>query len=415
MADIELRLRSAMHGAVDGEEAAPEELITLVKRRHRRHLARLGGAAAAALLAIAIPVVIVVNGKISGSGSSPSNQAAAAAKKLQSKLSGLPMPAGKSFQLLVTTPYGAGWYSTATRITKPIEGLPAEQGGYQFNRVSGGWAAWPVSYNSPSYISPCNVTQCAGLPTTFYFIAEGSLTATRIGVGYHGDGVNPGTQARTVWLVTYPRPTTSLLASSFAQLVSSAGRPLGPRYRLPANYLMGRGVGNYLLLVVNTNQMRTALWDPRTSRVLGHFDNVVAQGPEQIVWSRGCKRCQLQTTNVSTGKTLTTPIPGGQVDSLNATLSDDGRLLAVQLPGGELAVYNTVTQSLTRIAGTAISKADFEYFTWQNGGHRLVIAAGPRLASGPDQLAYWQPGEAHLYVATIRDPSEMEQIETGTF
>jgi hypothetical protein len=410
MTDIEQRLSSAMHGALDGEEAAPEELIVAVKRRHRRHLARLAGAAAVAV-AVVVVTVVALTGVIAGPGSASPNQAASGRTQLPAqKLSGLPLPAGMNFELLVPTADGAGWYSTSTHKTQPIEGLPPVLGGYQFNRVNGGWAAFPLNYSSP-----CNVTKCAGPPTTFYFITEGSLTATRIGTGYAGDGVNPGTRARTVWLVTYPRITTRLTSYSFAQLVSPAGRLLGPRYRMPANTLMGRGIGRYLLLDLDTgDETHFELWDPRTNRVLGHFDNVVGQGPEQIVWSRGCQRCQLEITNISTGKTLTTPIPGAQPGHLNATLSDDGRLLAVQLPSGEIAVLNTVTRSLTRIPGTALTKADFEYFTWQNGGHRLVITAGPNSAPGPDQLAYWQQGDAHLYVMTVRNLNEVTDLQTGT-
>ena len=40
MTDIE-GLRTAMHAAVDGEKASADELIRLVKRRHRRHTIRV--------------------------------------------------------------------------------------------------------------------------------------------------------------------------------------------------------------------------------------------------------------------------------------------------------------------------------------------------------------------------------------
>ena len=407
MTDIEGRLSIAMHGAIDGEEAAPEELIVAVKRLHRRHLARIGGGAAAAV-AIVVLAAVVLTGKIAGSGSP--NQSASGRTQEPATLSGSPMPAGMNFELLITSANRAAWYSTATHKTKPIEGVPPAPGGYQFGRVNGGWLAWQISYSSP-----CDTSKCAGPPIPFYFIAEGSQTATTIGAGYWGSGVGAGTRAMTVWLVNYPGITTRISASSFAQLVSTAGRPLGPRYRLPANYLLKGGVGSSLLLNLNANDyVKSELWNPRTDRVVASFDNVVALGPEQIVWSRGCQRCQLEITNASTGKTLATPIPGAHLDTLNATMSDDGRLLAVQLPSGQIAVFNTVTRSLTRILGSALSQADFEYFTWQNGGHRLVITAGPNIGPGPDQLAYWQPGDAHLHVATIRSPSEMEEIQTGT-
>ncbi len=416
MSDIEARLSAAMHAAIDGQEASPDELIRLVMRRHRLRTGRLASAAVLAALAIAVPSVIALHSTISSSGRPPSTQATTKSPttKLPTRMSGLPMPAGMNFEFLITTTRGAAWYSTATQQAEPIAGLPAVPGGYQFERAFGGWVAWPLSYDSP-----CPVTQCAGPPATFYSIADGSMTATRIGKAYAQDGVNPGSRAGTVWLVTYPRSSAKLTGSSFAQLVNTVGQPLGPRYRLPANYLMGRGVGNYLLLDLNTDETQFELWDPATGQVLGHFANVAAQGPEQVVWTNGpaagCQRCRLEITNVSTGKTVTTSIPGGQPANLSAALSDDGRLLAVQVPGQELEIVNTDTGSMTRIAGTALSGADFESFDWQNEGHRLIITAGPNAAAGPDQIAYWQPGQTHLHVATIRNPGELPAIETGAY
>lgn len=408
MSDIEERLRTAMHSALDGEETSPDELIRHIMRRRRLRSARVVGSAVLAALAIAVPTAIALHSTISRSGRPPSSYVTT---KLPARMSGLPMPAGMNFEFLMPTTRGAGWYSTDTRRTEPITGLPAVFSGYQFVRVSGGWAARPTSYDLP-----CSITQCAGPPATFYFIAYGSMTATRIGKGYAQDGVDPGSRAGTEWLVTYPRSAAKLTGSSLAQLVSTAGQPLGPRYRMPANYLMGRGVGRYLLLVLNTDQTQFELWDPATGRVLGHFDNVVAQGPEQIVWTKGCQRCRLEITNVSTGKTVTTSIPGRQPSNLNTALSDDGRLLAAQLPGGgELTIVNTGTGSETRVPGTALRMADFENFDWQNAGHRLIIVAGPNSRPGPDQIAYWQPGDTHVHVTTVRNLRELPAIETGAY
>jgi len=406
MSDIEARLSSALHSALDGQEASPDELIRLVMRRHRLRTGRLAGAAALAV-AIAVPTVIALHSTIGRSGRPPASQVTT---KLPTRMSGLPMPTGINFEFLIATTRGAAWYSTATRRAEPIAGLPGVSAGYQFERVWGGWAA-----RASNYGAPCNTTQCAGPPATFYFIAYGSTTATRIGQAYAQDGIDAGSRAGTVWLVTYPRSTAELTGSSFAQLVNTAGQPLGPRYRMPASYVMGRGVGNYLLLDLSTDQTQFELWDPAPARVLGHFDNVLAQGPEQIVWTKGCLRCHLEITNVSTGKTVTTPIPGDQPGNLSTALSDDGRLLAVQLPGHELDIVNTNTGSMTRIAGTALRAADFESFDWQNGGHRLIITAGPNSAPGPDQVAYWQAGDTQLHVATIRNLQELPEIETGAY
>ena len=406
MADIEQQLRSAMHAAVDGEEAAAGELIRLVRRRHRRHTAWVGSVAVLAALAVAISAAITLHGRVFTPA--PASRAHHPTQhQLPAQLRGLPMPAGTDFQVLIPDSFGAAaWYSTATRRTEPIGGLPPSPGGYQFVRLSGGWAAEPTANSSPC-------PECVGQPNQFYFIADGSRAATRIGAGYAQDGVAASSRPGEVWLATYPRATASITGSATAQLVSTTGRPLGPRYRLPADYVLGSGVGSDLLLVNNANQNLAILWDPRTGRVLRHFDNVIGSSPEQIAWSAGCPSCRVQILNVSTGQNVTTPIPGGDPAALNGTFSDDGRLLAVQLPSRELAVFDTDTKTLTPIPGTALSSAESLQFNWQHGGYRLIITAGPN-NQPPLQLAYWQPGQARLKVATVQNPSEAMELETGT-
>jgi len=119
---------------------------------------------------------------------------------------------------------------------------------------------------------------------------------------------------------------------------------------------------------------------------------------------------------------VTTPIPGRNPNALsatfndaalNATFSDDGRLLAVQQPGREIQVFDTATRTLTAIPGTALSGADWQNFGWQPGSHRLVISAGPNSTVGPAQLAYWQPADAALRVATVRNLREITELQTG--
>jgi hypothetical protein len=351
-----------------------------------------------AALAVAIPVYTAVR-------AGPPDQPA---RPLAAKMTGLPMPAGTNFQVLVSAGNGAAWYWTAARRAERIGGLPRSQGGYQFWGVYGGGIAWS---NQTGSSNQCTATSlCAGSPKEFYFIADASLTATRIGAGF---SVAASSRSGAVWLTTYPSATAKLTGSGTVQLVSTTGRPLGPRYRLPAGYLLWSGVGSYLLLYNNAQQNLHMLWDPRTGRVLRHFDNVLATGPEEIAWSPGCRSCRVQILNVSTGTTVTTPIPGRNPAALNATFSDDGRLLAVQQPGQEVEVFDTGSRTLTAIPGTALSGADWQYFDWQAGGHRLVIAAGPKSRPGPAQLAYWRPGDAALRVATVRNLGEITELQTG--
>ncbi len=96
MFDIEARLRTAMHSALDGEEASPDRLLRLVMRRHRLRAVRLAGAAVLAVLALAVPTAIALHNAISRSGS-PSSSRVTRGAKLPAQLSGLPMPAGMDF------------------------------------------------------------------------------------------------------------------------------------------------------------------------------------------------------------------------------------------------------------------------------------------------------------------------------
>ena len=97
--------------------------------------------------------------------------------------------------------------------------------------------------------------------------------------------------------------------------------------------------------------------------------------------------CRVQVLNVATGKTVTTPIPGGQPANLTTAISDDGQLLAVQPPGGNLSVVDTTSGMLTVIPGTALSNTTWQNFSWLNGGHQLIVTAGPNTQPGPAQVA----------------------------
>jgi hypothetical protein len=352
--------------------------------------------AVVAAVAVAIPVYTAVRGGPSGQPARP----------LATKMSGLPMPAGTNVQFLVSAGNGAAWYSTAARRAEKVTGLPALSGGYQFWPAYGGW----IARSNNTGVQCAATNECAGPPKKFYFIADGSLTATRIGAGFWvGASSRPG----AVWLATYSRASAKLAGSGSAQLVSTTGRPLGPRYRLPANYSLVTGVGSDLLLENNGQQNLFILWDPGTGRVLRHFGNSLAFGPGQIAWSAGCRSCQVQIVNVSTGTTVTTPIPGRNLAAVNAAFSDDGRLLAVQSPGRDIEVFDTASRTLTAIPGTALSSADWQNFGWQARSHRLIVTAGPNNQPGPAQLAYWQPGSTRLRIFTIRDLGEITQLQTG--
>jgi RNA polymerase sigma-70 factor (sigma-E family) len=405
-------LRAAMHAAVDGEQAAADELIRQVMQRHRRHRRHVALAAVAALivLAVAVPAAIAVHGALLGSGHRPSLQhPTPRPHRLPEKMTGLPAPRSPDLRLPVDTAHGAAWYSAATRHSEPIAGLPLTGTSHGsspplgFGRLAGGW--WATSQNTGA---TCIGTVCGPGPQKFYFIADGSRAATWIGTGSPDDGATPAGRAGAAWLVYYPPGA----GHGRAQLVSTAGRPLSPRYTLPAGYQLSRGVGRYLLL--STDQNRFVLWDPRTGRVVRRFGTVIAAGPGQIAWTAGCRACRVQVLNLSTGKTMTTPVPGEQPATLTTAVSDDGQLIAMQRPGGNISIFDTASGTLTVIPGTALSTAEWQHFSWLDGGHQLIVTAGPGNQSGPAQLASWRPGDTHLTITTIRNPGEISELQLAT-
>lgn len=404
MTDIE-GLRTAMHAAVDHEKASADELLRLVMRRHRRHRRHitLAGVAVLAALAVAVPAAIVWHGALFTSGPRPSlEHPTPRPHPLPTKITGLPMPAGTNFQALVLVGNGNGkaaWYSTGSRRTKTIAGLPNEP--YDFSRVPGGWS---VGLFLGGWTCPPHCWNAQ------YFIADGSTHATKIGVGLW---IRAADHPGAVWLMSYPRTITDMAtASAYVQLFSTPGPALGPRYRLPPGYVLDRGVGRYLLL--NSWRQKkppyvSVLWDPRSNRVVGRVTDVIAAGPGEIAWSPGCRGCRVRLLNVVTGTSVTTPIAGGQPGGLTGKFTDDGTLLAVQWTDGQLAVYDTSSRQLTVIPGTALNNNYWQDFGWLNGSYTLVVAAGPGRgnATGPDQVAYWQPGDSRLRIATGTNQREV--------
>jgi hypothetical protein len=416
MTDIEHRLRAAMHQAVDGEEPR-HDLLSLVMRRHRRHAALVTGVTMLVVIGIgAVPAVMALRGEGGQSVTRPQSSASPATgsrspapsptlkpkpkHRAPLRLRGLPMPADSNVRLLLAGARPA-LFSMTSRTAEPIAGLPATKATYVFTRVVGGWSAQP--YSAGAQCQPA----CAGQPLPAYFIADGSLIATRIGLGF---AVSASNRDGAVWLVTVP---------ASAQLVSTAGKPIGPRYSLPAGYLIERAVGRYLLLAA-MNQPGTPtyqLWDPRTRRVVRGFDNVIAAGPDQIAWSQACVSCPVHVLTVSTGTSATIPVAPGTW-AYNGTFSSDGRLLAVQLSAGvtpdgratqeRVGVIDLASRALAAIPGSIVSVTRSLSFGWQAGSHRLIVALPE---SGDSiQIAYWQPGDAHLLVATAQLPAGMSPV-----
>jgi hypothetical protein len=403
-------MQTARPGWLPGPGTKPEAVIREARRRQRRRWLAAGVVTAAVLAAAGA----VIAG--SGAGSrprSPGRHATATAKPAPSAMSGLPMPPDSSVRLLLTGQRPA-WFSMTTRRTEPIKGLPWNRAGYGFTRVPGGWSARPYPAQ-PYPAGPGCLPTCAGPPLPNYFVADGSPRASRIGPGF---GVSASSGSGAVWLITFRRSAANIgTTPARAQQVTTAGRPAGPRFRLPAGYLIQRAVGGDLLLAPVSQGPGTVtykLWDPGTRRFAGTFSDVIAAGPRLIARGPVCVHCPVHVLDLLTGTTATIPVPRGTWANDNGTFSSDGRFLAFSLSAGppppaaaavtRIAVIDIASRRLLAVPGTTVSgvSAGRLSFGWQASSHRL-IAVLPRPGQ-TIQVASWQPRWARLMVATARIP-----------
>jgi hypothetical protein len=423
MSDLEQELRAAMHAAVDGEEPAPEALIAAVRRRHRRHNVVVAGLVVLIVIAAAIPVAIAVRGLLTQPGPSMTRHHA---KALPGMMTGRPMAPGTDIPIISTGNGGAEWYFTASKRAERVAGLPAPIEGYSSTRAQGGWLLFDTRLTSF-----CRTYYCAGPPYQYYFVADGSVRATHVGSGIAIRGAMPSSRQGAVWLVSHAHSSDNIATTSAtARLVSTTGHPLSPSYRLPAGYLVQRGVGPYLLLeqwpnINPAKPPRSApsigylLWNPSTGQVARHLSHVLVAGPEQIALSPTCRTCRVQILDVATGMTVTTQITGAQAAGIQQwVMSDDGSLLATLPLNGYVDVISTATGALTRISGTDLNFNSWMNLQWQAGSHELLLFAGPGRGPGSNpprwvQIAYWRPGMTSLRVTTVRDQAQIYAIGTG--
>jgi hypothetical protein len=414
-------MRTAPPGWLPDARTEPEALIREARSRQRRRWL----AAGAAVLMVSAGVAAAVT---AGSGADrrppPGRPAAGTVKPAPPAMSGVPMPAGSSLQLLLTGPRPA-WFWLATGHAVPIKGLSWDRWGYSFTRVAGGWSALPGTAGPACGAfcadRPACAAMCAGPPVLYYFIADGSARAARLASGV---GVAASDGSGAVWLITYRRSDADITTTpALAQEVTTAGRPLGPRYRLPAGYQPLRAVGRDLLLGPVAGEapqeaVVDKLWDPVTRRVVRTFADVIAAGPQAIAWGPICVHCPVHVLNLLTGTNATIPLPRGAWATTNqGTFSPDGRYLAFALWAGtardggptltRIAVIDIKDPRLLIVPGSTLSwdvtnRASRLSFGWQPRGHRL-IAVLP--GSGQTiQVASWQPGQARLWVATTQIP-----------
>ena len=308
------------------------------------------------------------------------------------------------------------WLYPATGRMIRIGGLPAVRSGYVFTRVRGGWAVQASAGAGPW------CSGCESRPLPVYFLADNAESARIVGLA---DGVAPAADPRAVWLTTFPSSQRSGDPGpvGFAQEVSASGKPLGPRFRLPAGDLIDAATGRGLLLsrvAPHGSAPAYELWNPTTRGVTRKFSGVIAASGSQIAWTPPCAaRCLVRVLDVTTGKTTQIPLatggsaargvfsPDGSKLALAVSIGNggDGGAAAMQLevasvPGGRLAV----------VPGTWASSDALSGFGWPASDDSLVAELSFMTKV---QVVSWRPGSSRLAAVVVAPHQKPNELVVG--
>lgn len=305
------------------------------------------------------------------------------------------------------------WLYPATGQVTRIGGLPPARSGYVFTRVGGGWAVQPGAGAGPWCAG------CAERPLPVYFLGDRAGAARIVGMA---NQVAPAAEPGAVWLTSYPAGRRGTArATGVAQEFSAAGKPLGPRLRLPAGFVIDAATDRGLLLT-RTQGGRSAyeLWNPARRQVTRTFRAVIAASADEVAWAPRCvTRCLVRVLDLSTGETARIALLGGG-SAARGAFSPDGRLLAVAVSignggdGGATAMQIQVASvpggHLTAVPGTWASSDALSGFGWPAGDDSLVAELS---FVTKVQVASWRPGSSRLAVAVVRPRQRPNDLVVG--
>ena len=332
------------------------------------------------------------------------------------------LPAGPDGIIGQTTPWedslrlpvsGAqpAWFWPATGRSETIGGLPADDAGYQFTRVGGGWA---VQANGTF----CGGGDCATPPSPVWFLGNGAPTATPVGTG---DLVAPADNADALWLTSYFPTANDAATAGTAREVSTTGAQLGRSVSLPPGHVIVQGTDRGLLLISAGGQAGKSvytLWNPASATTSRTFDDVIAASATDVAWTSGCAptACHLQVLDLATGRQTSVALPSGS-SAAGASFSPDGRLLALQLSYGldgalamRLDVATVASGQLTEVPHAAGSSDALFAFGWPANADSLVaeFTFMPTI-----QLASWHPGASRLAVSVLKPGATQASLVVG--
>jgi hypothetical protein len=328
-------------------------------------------------------------------------------------VSGLAMPRDDSLRLPVTGQQPA-WFWPATGRMQPIGGLPRDRLGYQFIRVTGGWA---VQANSAARLR-CG--SCAGPRLPVYFLADRAQSVTPVGTA---DEVAPGATAGALWLTSYPLGADMSTAVGTAQEISIANPSAGPRIRLPAGYVIYQGTDRGLLLAPAAPSGTAAyrLWSPAAPPAVSRtFIGVLAASARQIAWATRCDPvCRVEVLDLTTDQRTVVGLPGAS-SAVNGAFSPDGKFLALQVSfnnlgdDGALAmqldVVSMASGNLEVVSAIRVSSDALVGFGWPIGSDDLVAELN---FMAKLQVTSWRPDAHRLAVAVISPGPESTSLIVG--
>lgn len=292
------------------------------------------------------------------------------------------------------------WLYPATGRSTRIRGLPRARSAYVFTRVVGGWAVQPGT-GAGAWCAGC-----AAQPMPVYFLADQASLARIVGLA---NRVAPAAEPGAVWLTSYPAgPRGTAGATGFAQEFAATGKPLGPRLRLPAGYVIDAATDRGLLLTSAEGEAPAyELWNPPSRQVTRTFSSVIAASSDKVAWTPRCAaQCLVRVLDLSTGRTTRIALPGGS--AARGAFSPDGRLLALAVSignggdGGAAAMQLEVASipggRLALVPGTWASSDALSGFGWPAGDDSLVAELSFMTKV---QVASWRPGSSRLAVAAV--------------
>ncbi|HET9893602.1 MAG TPA: hypothetical protein VFQ44_01465 [Streptosporangiaceae bacterium] len=304
------------------------------------------------------------------------------------------------------------WFWPGEGRTQPILGLPDNPAGYEFTRVTGGWAVQPIG--------PAGCGDCAGQVEPVYYLANQARRAIMVG---DATKVAPAAGRGRLWLVSYPPGADLATATGIAREFSTSGEAVGPPVRLPTGFEISQATRSGLLLAPATemgNSAAAELWNPATGQILNNFQGIVAASANSVAYVPRCVvTCAVHVRDLATGHGLVIDVASGSAVT-GAVFSPDGRYLALQVTfadggdGGALAmrleVASMATGQLAEVPRTFVSSDALAGFGWPGNGDDLVAKLDfPTRV----QMATWVPGAPTLAIAVVKTGERPDALVVG--